>query len=355
LSGVRHQPWAITDVAVFDGSGIHQGYSVVVGGGHIAAVGVATAIDLPDRCQVVPGSGRTLLPGFIDAHVHLGLCRPRRVLAGGVTTCRDLGWPERRIFALRDILGADPASGPCLLAAGPIITAPGGYPSRAGWGPRGTAREVGSDHEAAGAVRDLAARGAAVIKIAQEPRSGPCLDAGVVQAIVQAAHGAGLRVTSHLGSLEELDVALAAGVDELAHGLWSNEEISSSQLDRMIAAGMTVVPTLHIDPSAVRIENLRRFLDAGGRVIYGTDMGNSGPPQGIDVAELTLMVRAGMTPLAVLASGTSRAASYLGLQTRGRIAVGAVADLVVVDGDPSEDLAVLARPSMVMREGRVVR
>lgn len=355
MSEVRHPPWAITDVAVFDGSEIHQGYSVVVAGARIVAVGLSAAIDPPEGCRVTPGSGMTLLPGFIDAHVHLGLCRPRRVLAAGVTTCRDLGWPERRIFALRDALGADPGSGPCLLAAGPIITAPGGYPSRAGWGPRGTAREVASEREAVKAVRDLAARGAAVIKIAQEPRSGPCLDAGVLGAVVEAAHGAGLRVTSHLGSLDQLSVALAAGVDELAHGLWSDEEIPSPLLDRMIAAGVTVVPTLHIDPSPVRIANLRRFLDAGGRVVYGTDMGNSGPPQGIDVAELMLMVRAGMTALAVLASATSRAAGHLGLQARGRVAVGSVADLVVVDGDPTEDLAVLARPSMVMREGRAVR
>ena len=354
MRGAQTQPWAVADIAVFDGSELHQGCSVAVSDGRIIAMKVGGPIDAPDGCRVVSGSGRTLLPGFIDAHVHLGLCRPRRVLAGGVTTCRDLGWPERRIFALREDLAADPGSGPCLLAAGPIITAPGGYPSRAGWGPRGTAREVASEQEAARVVQELATRGAAVIKIAQEPRSGPCLEAGMVQAIVQAAHGAGLRVTSHLGSLGQLDVALAAGVDELAHGLWSNEEIPPSRLDRMIAAGTTVVPTLHIDPSPARIGNLRRFLDAGGRVVYGTDMGNSGPPQGIDVAELVLMVSAGMTPLDALASGTSRAAGYLGLAGRGRVAAGAVADLIVVDGDPIEELGVLAHPSMVMREGRVI-
>lgn len=129
---------------------------------------------------------------------------------------------------------------------------------------------------------------------------------------------------------------LEAGVDELAHGLWSNEPIPAPMIQRMVSAGMVVVPTLHIDPLPRRIENLRRFAAAGGRVVYGTDMGNAGPPPGIDVEELALMERAGMSRLQVLAADTSGAAEHLRLEGRGRIVPGALADLILVKGDPAE-------------------
>lgn len=346
------RPLAFAGVDVFDGTAFQAGQTVVVQHGRILAAGTEPA---PAGCQVVAGGGRTLLPGFIDCHVHLGLVKPRRVMAGGVTTVRDLGWPEGKIFALVDQLDLDPGAGPRLLAAGPMLTAPGGYPMRAGWGPKGTGREVASPGEAADAVRQLAGRGAVVIKVAQEPRSGPTMPEPVLAAVVAEAHEEGLAVTSHLGSLAQLDLALAVGVDELAHGLWSNEVIPAATVEAMVAAGVVVVPTLHIDPSPDRLANLRRFLAAGGRVVYGTDMGNSGPPQGIDTMELELMLAAGMALTEVLAAATSGAADHVGLRAKGRVVAGAVADLVLVEGDPRAGLDVLGRPAMVLREGAVCR
>ncbi|GAC1374540.1 MAG: amidohydrolase family protein [Actinomycetota bacterium] len=340
---------------VFDGRALERGQTVVVEGSRIAAVGAASSVLAPPGSEVVDGTGRTLLPGFIDTHVHIGLCKPARILAGGITTARDLGWPESRIFSLAQRLAGDPTAGPQLLAAGPMLTAPGGYPLRARWGPSGTGRPVTSIEEATSVVQALAGRGAAVIKVAQEPRAGATLPPEVLHAIVQAAHHEGLAVSSHLSSLEQLDLALAAGVDELAHGLWSEEAIPGATLERMVAAGMSVVPTLHIDPSPARIDNLRRFLAAGGRVIYGTDMGNSGPPQGIDTVELALMCQAGMTVEEALAAATSVAAHHVGLHAKGRIAPGAVADVALVGGNPVADLAVLAHPLLVLREGRRAR
>lgn len=318
----------------------------------MTAVGPPGSVDLPAGSRVLAGHGRTLLPGFIDTHVHLGLCRPAGVLAKGITTARDLGWEPGAIGGLRETLAGDPAAGPRLLAAGPMLTAPRGYPARARWCPRGTAVEVRSAADARQAVDALAAWGAAVIKVAQEPRAGPTLSPDVLREVVDTAHGHGLRVTSHCGALTELQRALEAGIDELAHGLWSTEAIPTAVVERMVAAGMAVVPTLHIDPSPARIANLGRFGAAGGRVVYGTDMGNSGPPQGIDPAELALMVQAGMPVDAALAAATSRAAEYLGLEGRGRVAEGAAADLVLVDGDPAADFRVLARPLVVLRDGR---
>ncbi|MGH9269430.1 MAG: amidohydrolase family protein [Acidimicrobiales bacterium] len=187
----------------------------------------------------------------------------------------------------------------------------------------------------------------------RDRRSGPTLPPEVLRAVVEEAHAAGLKVTSHLGSLAELQIALDAGVDELAHGLWSDEEIPDALIHRMVAQGMVVVPTLHIHPSPTRLRNLGRFVDARGRVVYGTDMGNLGPPPGVDPEELALMVGAGMTPLRALSAATSDAARHLALPGRGRIVPGALADLLLVEGNPLEDLSTLARPVLVMREGRV--
>jgi imidazolonepropionase-like amidohydrolase len=345
---------AFVGVRVFDGTRMGEGQTVRLDGERITHAGPAAGGLSAGASRIVDGQGRTLLPGFIDAHVHLGLHHPHTVLKGGVTTARDLGWPAQQIFSLRERLATGSQPGPRLMAAGPMITAPGGYPLRAGWAPPGTAREVLSAGHAREVVAELAMRGAAVIKVAQEPRQGPLLPLGVLEAVVGGAHGAGLRVTSHVGSLEELDVAIEAGVDELAHGLWGNDLIPPATLQRMVEQGMVIVPTLHIDPSPERLRNLGRFLEGGGQVVYGTDMGNAGPPPGIDPREIALMVTAGMTVPQALASATSGAADYLGLAGLGRIAVGAVADLILVEGNPAREPAALASPVMVVQGGRVV-
>jgi len=342
---------AVRGARVFDGTQFLEDQTVMVAAGRIDAVGPASETEAAGGAEIYDGKNRTLLPGFIDAHVHIGFYDPRVILAGGITTARDLGWPGELIFPLVHELKNSTEAGPLLLAAGPMITTPGGYPSRASWAPSGTAMEVRDEWQARDAVRALVDEGADIIKVAQDPRAGPVLEPDVLKPIVNEAHGAGLKVTSHLGSLNELEVALDAGLDELAHGLWSDEEIPRALIDRMVAREVTVIPTLHIDPSAVRIQNVRRFLEAGGKVIYGTDMGNTGPPPGIDPSELSLMREAGMSVEEVLSSATSLAAEHLGLIGRGVIQVGAVADLILVEGDPRDDFRVLAHPTKVIRSG----
>jgi cytosine/adenosine deaminase-related metal-dependent hydrolase len=120
---------------------------VVTAGGRIERVGPEAEVVPPAGAVVVDGAGATLLPGFIDTHVHLDFYPPALVLAGGVTTVRDLGWPADRLAALQRG-AADPGSSPRLLAAGQILTVPGGYPTRAPWAPPGTARPVDGAAEA---------------------------------------------------------------------------------------------------------------------------------------------------------------------------------------------------------------
>jgi len=345
---------AVVGVAVLDGDGgpAVPGRTVVAAGGVIERVGPAGDVAPPAGAVVVDGSGATLLPGFIDAHVHLGFYPPAEVLAGGVTTVRDLGWPPDRLAALAEGAAAPGSASPRLLAAGQIVTVAGGYPTRAPWAPPGTARPVDGPAGAVRAVAELAAAGAAVIKVALDDRVGPTLPAAVLAALVTAAAERGLGVTAHVGTAAEAAKALAAGVGELAHWPFDPRPLPDPLVDAL-AESVVAVPTLHIDPSPARRAGVRRFVARGGRVVYGTDLGNQGPPPGVDTEELALLVEAGLEPGRALAAATSLAAAHLGLTDTGRIVPGARADLLLVEGDPLDDLAALERVLLVTRDGRV--
>ena len=327
---------------------------VVVESGKISKVGTADEIALPHGTRAVDATGKTLLPGFIDAHVHIGFYDPRDVLAGGVTTVRDLAWPPEEITPLMHASQDRGFSGPTIIAAGPMLTAPGGYPTRAAWAPAGTGREISSEQDAREAVAMVADSGFCIVKVALNPPVGPTLPADILATIVAAAHERGLEVTGHIFGLGELEKALDAGIDELAHMLMSDEIIPPATLHRMVASGVRVVPTLSVFSAAgldTAIRNLSNFIAAGGRVIYGTDLGNEGPRPGIDAREIEAMSRAGMNGLEIIRAATVRSAESLGLGSTGVIAEGYDADMVLVDGDPSLDPSVLTRVVGVWRRG----
>jgi imidazolonepropionase-like amidohydrolase len=300
----------------------------------------------------------TLIPGFIDAHVHIGFFPPTDVLAGGVTTARDLGWPPTEIYPLV-ARSQDPGwPGPRILAAGPMLTCPGGYPTRAAWAPEGTGRVVAGVEDARAAVAERAAEGAAIVKVALNPAAGPTLDEPVLTAICDAAHEHGLQVTGHIYGLDELHKALAAGVDELAHMLMSPEAIPDDTLSRMVENGVRCIPTLSIQEKSVKrfaTDNLQRLIAAGGTCIYGTDLGNEGPRPGIDAPEIADMAAAGMDGRSIVGSATVTAATELGLTNVGVLEAGMQADIVGVNGDPLRDSRALADVRFVMRAGVVHR
>lgn len=330
---------------------------VVLSDSRISAVGAREDVELPEPNTTVDASGMTLIPGFIDAHVHIGFYPPHDVVVGGVTTARDLGWPPQVIHRLAQLSRATDFDGPTIVAAGPILTCPGGYPTRAPWAPMGTGREVEGPEAAGGAVERTADEGAAVIKVALNDAAGPTFDAPTLRAIVDAAHERGLKVTGHVHSIAELEKALEAGMDELAHMVMSRERLPESVIDEMVSRPMTVVPTTSIRFGAERrlaIDNLRRFAEAGGRVVYGTDLGNSGPRPGIDAREVDGMRSAGLALRDIIASATSVAATHIGLNTTGSIEPGKDADIVAVEGDPLRDQTALGRVAIVWRKGRRV-
>lgn len=322
--------------------------------GMITQVGRASDIDVPASAARIDAAGMTLIPGFIDSHVHIGFADPAEVAARGVTTVRDLAWPPDEIFPVAERSAIGGPSGPLVLAAGQMLTVPGGYPTQASWAPEGTGGPVTSVEEAEAAVHANVERGASVIKVALNPPAGPVLSFELLRAIVDAAHEAGRKVTGHIYGLEELNKALDAGVDELAHMLMSPERIPPAVIERMVAQDVAIVPTLSIRSGSDRliaIDNLRRFREAGGRVVYGTDLGNAGPQPGIDRTEVTAMAEAGMTPLEIIRSATVAAGEWLEQDEIGVLKKGARGDVVGLRGDPIEDLAALMKVGLVLRGG----
>jgi imidazolonepropionase-like amidohydrolase len=283
-----------------------------------------------------------LAPGAVDHHVHVGLSDPSAILAGGVTLVRDLAWPAEEVFPMVDISTATEFDGPQVVAVGPMITVTGGYPSRAGWCPPGGWTEVRGAEEAANAVARLAAYDPAAIKVALNEEAGPTLSDAELVAVCDAAHGRGLQVTAHVQGRGQTERALGAGVDELAHCPWS--ERLGEDVVAALARHVTIVSTLDIHsygrPTpelAVAVDNLRRFAADGGRVRYGTDLGNGPIPPGIHVGEAFHLAAAGLSAdriLELLAGGPG---------------------LIGMDGDPRTDLQALGRVKLVIREGRVRR
>ncbi|MFC5931347.1 amidohydrolase [Cryobacterium melibiosiphilum] len=251
----------------------------------------------------------TALPGFLDAHVHLALtdaAGPAALLAGGISRVLDLGgWP----------LGAGVGPSPVIRGAGQLLTAPGGYPSRAPWAPPGSVFQVTSTAgatDATAAVDLQLAGGASVVKITLNSDAGPVFSDTVLAAIVAHAHTQGVAVVVHAQGHGQAQRAFEAGVDAFAHTPFS-ERLGDDLIGAM-AARLTWISTLDIHgwgrPARefdAAVDNLRRFHARGGRVLYGTDLGNGPLPVGVNPREIRALLTAGLSPDAVIAALTDGA------------------------------------------------
>lgn len=315
---------------------VPDGVLVVTADGRVAAAGPAGARPPPDGAWVLGGAGCWVGPGLVDAHVHLAFGDPAGLLAGGVVAARDLGAPLAAALGWRD-----PGGAPAVTVAGPVLTAPGGYPSRS-WGAGGFAREVGTPAQAAAAVADLAAAGVDLVKLALEPAGGaPVPAAAVCRAVVAAAHRAGLPVTAHALSAVMVTRALDAGVDELCHT--PTERLPAALVDRLAAAGTPVVSTLRTltaggapgAEAAVR-GNAAALVAAGVPLVYGTDLGNAATAPGADPVELALLADAGLGAWGALRAATAP------------VRVGEPAAAVLLPADPVADPQAWRRPLAVL-------
>ncbi len=280
----------------------------VSAGGQVAVVGVA---EIPSSAasRRLPG---TLLPGLVDAHVHSALVDLATLRAGGLAGVWDLGGVPTEVAALAAASGRPL---PRIRYAGPFLTAPGGYPSDRAWAPRGSRREIHSAADAAEAVGEVRAVGATLVKITAHA-GGPMLPPATLAAVVAAAHAVALPVVVHAEGPGTVAGAVESGADWLAHTPWT--ERLDPGLIRACAAGTGWISTLDIhgwgsptpDQTAA-LDNLRRFLSAGGRVRYGTDLGNGPLPPAINPREVRALQAAGMSPDDVLLAMTGDDISWI--------------------------------------------
>jgi imidazolonepropionase-like amidohydrolase len=339
------KPLYIQADRLFNGKTLISGrVGVAVRAGKVVSAGRLT---IPRGARVIRLRGATILPGFIDLHAHEST---EALLRLGVTTTRNLGEPER---GLRPPFA--PRGYPRLVSAGPMITVPGGYPTVVA---PGIAAPVRSAQEAAAKVDALIAKGAALIKIGLETGVDgtlPTLSVEQVQAIVAEAHQHRRLVTAHVHSGKGLAIALAGGVDELAHMPCLG--VTRDQIATLVERGIAVVGTLHVGELFIRrglrgcelAANTREFVRQGGRLLYGTDI--PAVPMRLDFTELGLMQQAGMSAPDVIRAATAEAGKQLRMAPLGTLVRGAPADLWAVRGDPTRSLSALRRPVFVMARG----
>jgi imidazolonepropionase-like amidohydrolase len=323
--------FVVRDARVFDGSRVMEKATVVVENGKIAALGRDLAA--PAGLPVVDGAGRTLLPGLIDAHTHAFGNALQEALQFGVTTELDMFTDHqyaRRIKAEqaagRDLDIAD------LRSAGTLITAPRGHGTEYGI----AIPTITGPQEAQAFVDARIAEGSDYIKIVYTvPLPLPTISKETLAAVVEAAHRRGKLAVVHINSRQGAEDAIAAGADGLAH-LFSDRAPAPDFGQFAAAHHVFVVPTLTVLPELKYAgEALRQLKAAGVPILAGTDAPNaSGHGAGLH-GELALLVAAGLTPLEALRAATSASASAFHLGDRGVIAVGARADLLLVDGDPT--------------------
>ncbi|MEV7095222.1 amidohydrolase family protein [Amycolatopsis sp. NPDC051045] len=376
----------ITGARVFDGERRTDHTAVRLADGRIAAVGDDTLRRPGD--EHVDACGGTLLPGLIDAHVHLLPGAPRQALTFGVTTVLDMfSKPDTVREALARAAGPDAAD---VRSSSVGATAPGGHPSMM-YAPFPC---VTGPQDAERFVADRVAEGAAHLKVLYDDGTGgpmpmPSLAVPTIAALAEAAHRAGLVVAAHVSTARGAVDLLPTGVDVLAHVPF--DALTGHQVAAIAAAGIAVVSTLSVadgfpggallgEPALVRrlgpawcavLERQRRrwrppqlpdfaaaranarlLHEAGVPLLAGTDAPNPGTVHGASLhRELGHLVAAGLPPAAALTAATARPADVFGLADRGRIRPGLRADLVLVDGHPDEDITRTPHLAAVWKQG----
>ena len=392
----RADTWLIQDARVFDGQRMHASRSVLVDGARIADDNFKGKA--PAGAKVIDGKGRTLLPGLIDAHVH-AYRHHELPLLFGVTTQIDMftGVSVMQDITRRMQSGANGDQAD-LYSAGTLATAPGGHGTEYGMAiPTLTRPE-----EAQAFVDARIAEGSHFIKIVMEAghpgRAFQSLDAATVKALIDAAHQRGKLAVVHISNLADARTALGAGADGLVH-LFVGEQITPQELDSFAklarAKKAFIIPTFSVMESIAGLASadiigdpaMQALLDkqqkselakgygkqarpqlmtvpkavvaalrkAGVQLLAGTDAGNAGTQYGASMHhEMLALTQAGLTPAEALAAATSVPAQAFKLPSRGRIAKGYKADLLLVEGDPGADIAATRRIVEVWKDGALV-
>jgi len=360
---------ALTNAVLIDGTGSEPASetTILIQGSQITHVGPGSNIAVPANATTIDLDGAIVLPGFINAHIHRGFNESnlQAWARAGVTTVRDVGAnPNQPLFSMRDDFAASDHNAR-LVCAGPMITVPNGYPI-VPWG-SSTALTIESIEEVHQEIGGLLNEGADLIKIALERgdifgQDIPTLSVELAEEIVETVHDRGTIVSAHILVTRDLELALEAGVDDIAH--MAADHVPDNLIHRMVDDDIYWVPTLELWHAVgnglgeIAIDNLRRFVQAGGNVALGTDYAGYSTPfeLGMPTREIGWMGDAGMTPMQIIIAATRNAAVVCNLGDElGTVEAGKTADLLVVNSNPLEGIEeALTDIRMVFHNGAVI-
>lgn len=387
-------------VIIGTGEVIEKG-TVTINSNLITNIGITKKIQPSKKDTVFDISGKTILPGMIDAHVHLCLDgspdpiasvardsipqitlkaahHAMLTLEGGVTTIRDMGGRGYVDIAIRDGIESGLIQGPRMICSGKPICMTGGH----GWQ---FGREANGTDGVRGAVREQLKAGVNLIKLMA---TGGIMTKGVepgstqftleeLIAGVEEARKAGRRTASHAQGNEGIKNSLWAGINSIEHGIFLDDEAIELMLEmktyfvptlsapyHIARAGTKKgVPAFAVEKSKSTMkdhwESVKKAHKAGVSIAMGTDAGTPFNCHGENLRELELLVKAGFTPIEAIVATTKTASEVLGLEKRiGTLEKGKLADLIVLDGNPLDDISILQKKEKIlaiMKEGQFYR
>jgi imidazolonepropionase-like amidohydrolase len=409
LAAMAHAQDAVIQaghVLAVPGEGYLTNQTILVEDGRI--VSVTPGFTKPKNYPVIDLKTAYVLPGLIDCHVHItsengpnerikefensdvdsafdGAAFALVTLKAGFTTVQDVGGSNDAIFGLRDAIARGAVAGPRIRASGNAVSVTGGHGDVNGYSAPVmalfTAKSVcnGAD-DCRRAVREQVKQGADVIKITATGGVLSNTAAGLEQqfspaefeAIVEAAHAMGRKVTAHAHGKSGIEAALRAGVDSIEHGTYLDDETialfkeKGATLVPTVLAGITVsgwtnepwLPEASRKKAAIvgplMLDMLRRAHEGGVNVAFGTDTGVS--RHGDNAKEFALMVEAGFTPEEAIRAATIGASEHVQMSADiGTLETGKYADLIAVTKDPLKNIKELESVDFVMKGGEVVR
>ena len=411
-------PLALTNITVVDvlSAASRRPATVLIDNGKIVGISSDSKLAIPVGAQVIDGAGKYLIPGLADMHNHLGSGLPIAGGAPGENLASLLNWGITTVFCpgitmqdyreVRSAVAADPSKYPHFYSAGNVFTAEGGFDPTQGQG----SLRPNTPEQAREQVRAMKAAGVDAIKMIVDSGSSGGRPAKVLlkpeiyAAIIAEAHRLGLKAIVHVPELQDAKAVLRAGADGLIHAVFSERVdaeflrlmkqnhafyMSTSALEENMSGTAAWVAKLAAFDDGGRIPgpsyamlrqpavleqirtrlgvqppemigyvrwNIKTVHDAGIPVITGTDTGVPGVLLGVSsVMELALHVEAGLTPRETLRSATYEAQRMMGQERKaGTVDVGKVADLVILDANPLDDIRNVRRVNRVIRGGIVV-
>ena len=365
---------------------------------NIIKVGKIDEFNIEEKTVIVDLSGKTVVPGMIDCHVHItmepigdpdsllskessaktairGTSKLKKMLMSGITYFRDLGGPDGIDIDIRDSVREGLVEGPEFLVSGKPIVMTGGH----GWQFGG---ECDGVHEVRKAAREQLKAGADVLKIMAtggvmtpgvEPGS-PQLTKEEMEVAVKEAHRAGKKTASHAQGTTGIKNAILAGIDSIEHGIFLDDEAIELMIERDVYLVPTLVAPFFIVENGVNggipeyvVEKANRVMDshrksfrmakeAGVKIAMGTDAGTPFNVHGKYPHELKLMVEAGMTPMEAIVASTKYSSELLGIDKKyGTLEEGKTADFLVLKENPLENLDTLFEIDQVYKLGKLVK